>query len=187
MTMRQEVTGFGRRHHVATEKSPPGTRRTHEHIIASQSYNYVEKFFIDQGHTVDRPTADYGIDLLVNTFDEDGYAEAGDIRIQLKASDQFRFSKDGQFILFNIYIKHYHHWIKQVMPVFLVLYDARKVRAYWVYVQAYFSSDEVRKPRANAKTVAIRVPVKNRFNRRTVEYMRKKKAALLEIEVEHVE
>jgi hypothetical protein len=74
-----------------------------------------------------------------------------------------------------------------VMPVFLVLYDARKVRAYWVYVQAYFSSDEVRKPRANAKTVAIRVPVKNRFNRRTVEYMRKKKAALLEIEVEHVE
>jgi hypothetical protein len=123
----------------------------------------------------------------VNTFSEDGYAEAGDIRIQLKASDQWKFSKDGQYILFSINTKHYRYWMKQVMPVFLVLYDAGKVRTYWVYVQAYFSSDEVRKPRDNAKTVAIRVPVKNRFNRRTVEYMRKKKAALLEVEVEHVE
>ena len=94
--IRWELAGFGRKRDVANQKSPPGTRRTREHIIVSQSYNYVEKFFIDQGHTVDRPTTDYGIDLLVNTFDEDGYAEAGDILIQLKANDRFRFSKDGQ-------------------------------------------------------------------------------------------
>jgi Domain of unknown function (DUF4365) len=171
---------------VASKESPPGTRRTREHIIASQSQNYVEKFFIDQGHTVDRPT-DYGIDLLVNTFDEDGYPEAGDIRLQLKASDKFKYSKDGKTIVFQIEVKHYRYWMKQVMPVFLVLYDARKARAYWLYVQAYFASDETRKPKERAKSITIRVPIKNRLTRRTVEYMRGRKAALLGSEVQHVE
>ena len=77
--------------------------------------------------------------------------------------------------------------MKQVMPVFLILYDAEKARAYWLYVQAYFSSEKTRKPKDDARTIAIRVPVKNRVTKRTVAYMRKKKAALLEIGVEHVE
>ena len=57
----------------------PKPRRTREHIIASQSHNYVEKFFIDKGHIVNRPAEDYGIDLVVNTFDGNGYIEPGSI------------------------------------------------------------------------------------------------------------
>ena len=53
----------------------------------------MEKFFIDKGHTVDF-VADYGTDGVVNTFDENGFAEGGDIRLQLKASDNLRYSKD---------------------------------------------------------------------------------------------
>jgi hypothetical protein len=45
-------------------------RRTREHVIASQSHNYIEKFFIDKGHTVARPPDDYGTDVMVNTFHE---------------------------------------------------------------------------------------------------------------------
>jgi hypothetical protein len=41
-------------------------RRTREHVIASQSVNYLEKFFIDKGHMVDRPAEDYGFDLIVS-------------------------------------------------------------------------------------------------------------------------
>ena len=41
---------------VAKAKAAPERpQRTQEHIIASQSHNYIEKFFIDKGHTVDRP------------------------------------------------------------------------------------------------------------------------------------
>jgi hypothetical protein len=37
---------------VAKRKPAPAPRRTREHVIAAQSHNYVEKFFIDKGHTV---------------------------------------------------------------------------------------------------------------------------------------
>jgi hypothetical protein len=57
----------------------------------------------------DRPGEDYGTDLLVNTFDEQGYAENGDIRIQLKASDGLKYSKDKTFISLQIEGKVEHH------------------------------------------------------------------------------
>jgi hypothetical protein len=172
---------------VAKKRSGSGPRRTREHIIASQSHNYVEKFFVDKGHTVDRPANDYGTDVLVNTFDEHGHAETGDIRIQLKASDNFKLSKDGAHISFKIDVRHYHYWMQQVMPVFLILFDAKKVKAYWLYVQAYFTKDKSRKPKKNAGAITVRVPVKNEFTERTVDYMRERKAAILEVEVGHEE
>ena len=171
---------------MAKKKSPSAPRRTREHIIAAQSHNYVEKFFIDKGHTVDRPANDYGTDVLVNTFDEHGYAENGDIRIQLKASDTLDYSDDGAYISFKIETRHYHSWLKEPMPVFLILYDARKSKAYWLYVQAYFA-DAAKRPKRKAKSVTVRVPVSNLFAERTVDYMRAKKAAILQVEIAHEE
>jgi hypothetical protein len=52
-------------------------RRTREHIIADQSVNHVERFVIDEGHTVQRQEHDYGYDLNVITYDSDGYVEPG--------------------------------------------------------------------------------------------------------------
>jgi hypothetical protein len=165
---------------VAKKKAKaPRPRRTRGHVIASQSLNYVEKFFIDQGHTADRPAQDYGYDLLVNTFDRDGYAENGEILIQLKASDGFSYSADKTFISYAVSIKHYELWAWAPLPVFLVLYDARLTKAYWLYVQEYFESDPSRRPKANAKTLTVRVPVVNKFTAATVEYMRARKAAVL--------
>jgi hypothetical protein len=164
-------------------KKQPGSapRRTREHIIASQSHNYVEKFFIDKGHTVDRPT-DYGVDVLVNTFDGEGYAESGDIRLQLKASDTFKYSSDGSYISFTIEVRHYRHWMKEPMPVFLILYDAKKIKAFWLYIQEYFGSGAGKKPNKKAKkakSITVRVPVMNEFTEQTVDYMRARKAAIL--------
>jgi hypothetical protein len=170
---------------VAKKKAASRPRRTREHIIASQSHNHLEKFFIDKGHTVDRPTEDYGIDLFVSTFDEDGYAEPGNILFQLKASDNLKYSDDGSFISFKVETKHYDYWMKQPMPVFLILYDAIKTKAYWLYVQEY--SATTKKPKKNAETTTVRVPVANEFTAETVDYTRGKKAAILELEVEHEE
>ncbi len=157
----------------------PGPRRTREQVIASQSQNYVEKFFIDKGHTVSRPQDDYGTDLLVKTFDKQGYEENGDIRLQLKARSKFSYTKDGSHISLEIEVKHYHSWVGEPYPFFLVLYDATKTKAYYLYLQEYFTSGTPKKPKKNAKSMRVRVPVKNEFTSQTVDYMQERKAAFL--------
>ena len=154
-------------------------RRTREHIIASQSYNYIEKFFIDKGHTVDRPGEDYGYDMIVSTFDDQGYLENGEIRIQLKASDSFRYIKNKTCIAFPITRKHYELWTNELMPVFLILYDAHEKKAYWLHVWKYFDSAPSRKPKARVRTVTLRIPVVNEFTETTVDYARKSKSEVL--------
>jgi len=103
-------------------------RRTREHVIAAQSSNYVESFILAQGHTVDRPIEDYGYDMLVSTFDDRGFAESGEILIQIKATDRPRYSSKREFISFVIDVKHYELWRREPMPVFLVVYDASQKR-----------------------------------------------------------
>ena len=58
-----------------SDATAPRPRRTREHIIASQSRNYIEKLFIDKGHIANRESEDYGYDLVVRTFDEDGFED----------------------------------------------------------------------------------------------------------------
>ena len=170
---------------MAKQKPPRGPRRTRAHIIASQSHNYLEKFFIDKGHTVERPGADYGYDVFVNTFDQEGYAEPGGILIQLKASDNLEYSDDRNFISYAINIKHHKLWIKETMPVFLVLFDAQKKLAYRLYYQDYFRSDPSRKPGKDAKLITLRIPVANKFTEATVDYIRERKL-LIQAQVERV-
>ena len=164
---------------MAKDKREAVPRRTREHVIASQSHNYVEKFIIDKGHTVERPT-DYGIDVLMNTFDEDGYVENGDIYLQLKASDELSYSKDGSFIALEIEAKHYNYWKDQPMPVFLILYDAKSARAYWLYVKEYLSAGSGKRPGKKAKSMTFRIPVENELTARTVDYMRERKTAVMQ-------
>lgn len=161
------------------EEKRPAPRRTREHIIAALSVNYVERFFLDRGHVVVRLAEDYGLDAIVQTFDEEGYRESGDIGLQLKASDAPRFSKDGSFVAVEIDTRHYRAWTSELLPVFLILYHARATRAYWLYVQEYFGSDSRRRPRPGAKSVVIRIPVANEFTTSTVDYARERKASIL--------
>jgi hypothetical protein len=161
------------------EKESERPRRTREHIIASQSYNYIEKFFIDKGHTVDRPGEDYGYDMTVSTFDDQGYLENGEIRIQLKASDSLRYVKKKTFIAFPITRKHYELWTNELMPVFLILYDAQVKKGYWLHVWKYFDSDPSLKPTTGVQTITLRIPVVNEFTETTVDYARKSKSEVL--------
>jgi hypothetical protein len=71
-------------------------------------------------------------------------------------------------------------WINELMPAFLVLYDAQYKRAYWIYVQEYFASDSASKPKAGAKTLTLRVPVDNEFTEATVDYAQERKAKVLD-------
>jgi uncharacterized protein YdaL len=75
--------------------------------------------------------------------------------------------------------------MKEPMPVFLLVYDANKIQAYWLYVQAYFKSYKVKKPKKNTGSITVRVPVQNVLTEQTVDYMRQKKAEVLQIEIKH--
>lgn len=153
-------------------------RRTRQHVIASLSRNFVERFILEKGHTADRRIDDYGYDLFVETYDEDGYVENGEIRVQLKATDRLRDLKRGDTLRLDIDVRHYGLWTNELMPVFLILYDALEKQAYWIDVQRYFA-DASREPKKGAKTLRIHIPIANRFAEDTVEHMRRRKSEVL--------
>jgi hypothetical protein len=75
----------------------PRKRRTPEHVIEDQSVNHVERFIIDEGYTVQRMASDYGYDLAMFTYDQQGYVEPGSILIQLKARKSMQ-AVGGHFV-----------------------------------------------------------------------------------------
>src|SRR5436190_4162107 len=65
----------------------PRKQRTRQHVIAALSVHHAEGFILEEGHTVQRLGSDYGYDMIMNTFDEAGYAEPGRIYFQFKAAE----------------------------------------------------------------------------------------------------
>jgi hypothetical protein len=153
----------------------PRKRRTRQHVIADQSVNHVERLIIDEGHVAHRVTTDYGYDLVMNTFDGDGYAEPGVVFLQLKASDALTSS--GQNYAYDLDIRDYNLWKIENQPVYLVLFDAVARRAYWLHVQNFFRSTS-RRPRKGAKTVRVWIPTRQVLNRKAVARMRASKNEL---------
>lgn len=151
----------------------PRKRRTRQHIIADQSVNHVERYVIDEGHTVLRLVSDYGYDLVMMTFDEYGHAETGLIFLQLKAAEAL--TRSGKNYAYDLDVRDYNLWKGEQLPVILVLFDAGTRRAYWVHVQAYFAGGS-RRPRKNAKTVRVLFDPRRVFNHRAVNAIRALKA-----------
>src|SRR5688572_27519950 len=96
------LTGGDVARHVPT----PRKQRTVQHVIADQSVNYVERYIIDEWHTPHRVVSDYGYDLIVVTYDANGYAEPGSILIQLKASGSLEQS--GTDYVYDVDIRDYN-------------------------------------------------------------------------------
>ena len=142
----------------------PRKQRTRQHVIADQSVNYVQRFIIDEGHTAQELERDYGYDLLLFTYDGDGYIEPDFVAIQLKAAESL--PTGGANYTYDVDIRDYNLWMSERIPVILILFDASRRRAYWLAVQRYFSQEFARRPRKGAKTV--RVPGRQVMSRRAV-------------------
>src|SRR5438552_3324887 len=124
-----------------------------------------------------RVPADYGYYLIIQTFDEHGYAEEGFVYLQLKATDTVaRYERTDGFG-FPVEVRHCNLWRRERMPVFFILYDAPGGRAYWVHTQAYFASRP--SPKQRAQSLTIRLPKKNVLEGSTIEMMRQTKANTL--------
>jgi hypothetical protein len=154
----------------------PRKRRTRGHVLADLSAHHVEGFILEQGHTVQRLGSDYSYDLLLRTFDAEGYPEPGLVYIQLKAAESLQAV--GKDYVFDVDVRDYHLWIREEMPVILILFDAARRKAYWLAVQRYFQEDVARRPRKGAKTVRVHVPGRQPVTRRAVEKMRELKREL---------
>jgi hypothetical protein len=126
------------------KQAPVGARRTRkkrtrQHVLAELSANHVERHALACGYAVERVEHDYGIDLILFTYDRAGNWHSGFVFIQLKATDHLRFRKDGT-ISFAVSRADLEWWLDATDPVVLVVYDAKADQAYWLYIQAYFEA-----------------------------------------------
>lgn len=143
-------------------------------MIADLSVHHVEGFILEAGHVAQRMEKDYGYDLFLFTFDEQGYVEPGVVGLQLKAADTLQAI--GPCYVFDLDVRDYNLWIQEDWPVILILFEASRKRAYWVDVQDYFQQDAARAPKQGAKTVRVRVPKRQRVTHRAIARWRERKA-----------
>jgi len=68
---------------------------------------------------------DYGIDLALYTYNEEGEIENGAIYVQLKATDTLQTLRDQQTVVLDLERADLEYWLVEPMPVILVLYDAQ--------------------------------------------------------------
>jgi hypothetical protein len=145
-------------------------KRTRAHVIADLSIHHVEGFILQEGHTVERLSSDYGYDLAHWTFDEQGYIEPDEVYFQVKASETL-LSVGSEYV-FDLDIRDYNLWMLDKTPVILILYDVSRNRAVWLPVQQYFWEDDTRQPRKGARSVRIRISMRQILNRRAIAKIR---------------
>ncbi len=113
-------------------------RRTRSHVIADLSANHFERHALLCGYSVERIASDYGVDLLLYTYNADGEIENEMLKVQLKATDNVMLRQDGQAIGFVVQRADLDYWLGERLPVLLVVYDAPADTAYWLHIQSYF-------------------------------------------------
>ncbi|MGL4552791.1 MAG: DUF4365 domain-containing protein [Gemmataceae bacterium] len=126
---------------MGKKKSPlVGKRRTHEHLVADLAVNHVERQVLLGGGTVERTQRDYGVDLILFTYSPSGEVESGCVFIQVKATERLKWLRGDRRASFRLERSDLVGWLRELLPVILVVYDAAVERAYWVHVQGYFTT-----------------------------------------------
>jgi hypothetical protein len=120
------------------------------------------------GYTVERMHHDYGIDLELKTYTDQGEREPGDVLLQVKATDSLALRQGKPTFAFRIERADLVYWLAEKSPVILIVYDAKKTKAYWLYVQRYFSELEAFNIFAAGKTVTVHIPIAHRLNPRAI-------------------
>lgn len=145
-------------------------RRTREHVIADISLNHLEHFVLRAGHVVHRTTFDYGYDLYLYTFNDQGEVEPGYAALQLKATDTPHYLQDHEYLTITIQRRELEQWLEEPLPVFLVVYDAPAAVAYWAHVQDQFWN---RITEVAGDTVTLRLNIEKQIDTLAIHQMRR--------------
>ncbi|NEQ14973.1 DUF4365 domain-containing protein [Moorena sp. SIO2C4] len=146
-------------------------KRPREQIIADLSINYVERYILLCGYSVQRVELEYtyGFDLIIFTYDANSELENGKIYVKLKATDFLSMlSADQETIGFPLGRSDIEPWLKEPMPCILIVYDAQLDLAYWLYLQAYFENWENFDPWQMEETITVNLPKKNIINQNAI-------------------
>ena len=148
----------------------PHKRRTRQHVIADLAVHHVQGFILEEGHTSEEFRRDYGYDLLMRTYDKDGFLEPEGVYFQIKATEHLK--EVGRACVYDLDIRDYNLWMTEQTLVVLVLFDAIRRRAYWLAVKRHFVENEDRRPAKGAKWVRVRIPKRQRMNRQAIADLR---------------
>jgi hypothetical protein len=104
---------------------------------------------------------DYGIDLYMETYNDQGEIENEGVWLQLKATDKLRVAHKMQAIPVRLEWRDVLFWLNERMPGILVIYDAMRERAWWLHLQETLRMTKPRIHRRLAHTVTLHVPLAN--------------------------
>ena len=147
-------------------------QRTRQHFIEDFGMNYIEFHVLSAGCTLERYRYDYGYDAFVTTYNENGEYENGHIEIQLKSTDNLKYSAVRKAILFDLAQRDLELWLNSDFPFIFIVYDALEKVAYWIDLQDYFKINRTELKKIN-KFVRIYIPNENIFTDDTVQKFRK--------------
>ncbi len=151
--------------------------RPREHVLADLSANYVEKQALLCGYAAERVRLDYGIDLVVQTFNRRGEVESSRILFQLKATDRIKTRVGVNAVSCRIEQSDLAHWLEEPFPVVLVLYDATIDTGYWLYVQHHFANLVGFDLRQCGKRVTVAIARTNVLDRKAMKQLARIKNA----------
>jgi hypothetical protein len=154
-------------------------RRTREHVIADMSFHHLGYLVVRSGFTLEANRADYGYDGSIFTFDRHGRIENSYMFVQLKATDRIRFSADRKRVLFRVSKKDLSLWQDEIVPVYLVVFDAKREKAYWIYFQKYIEQRGIRAAMMKTESITVELGATQVVNRRTIVGWRRDKMVVL--------
>ena len=161
------------------EWHPRRKRRTREHILEDLSQNHLERYVLQQGHILRRPERDYGVDVTMFHFDANGEIENGEVRFQLKATDNLRTVHNGAFITYPIKTGDLYHWSLETYPFILLVFDATTSSAFWLDVQDYVRKN-AELGASESESVNVHIPIDNRLNLESVDLFRRQSLETIE-------
>ena len=143
-------------------------QRTRQHFIEDFGMNHIEYHILSAHGTLERYRYDYGYDAFINTYNENGEYENGRIEIQLKSTDNLKYSEAKKAVLFDLDKRDLELWLESETLFIFVLYDAVNEKAYWLDLQEYFKINREKLKKIN-KFVRIQISSDSVFTDKTVQ------------------
>ena len=138
-----------------------------QHILEDLAKNQIRDTLIGQGWTVEDIDEDYGLDFMVQIFEE-GKATPWSFFIQSKATDKPEkyLLKDGQHFSYQMKTEHLEFFSDFPQPVVLTFFDSKTKAIYWENLQYWIEDPSGilrggRLKTSGRKKVPVRIPTRN--------------------------
>ena len=128
---------------------------------------YVQAVAAQAGLICSRPEPDYGIDLYMETYNDQGEIENEGVWFQLKATESVSVGR-SQAIPVRMEWRDLLFWLNERMPGILVVYDAVQDRAWWLHLQKTLRAIKRKKRGRLAVTVTFHIPLDNILNEEAI-------------------